>query len=120
VKLVDGNDTFYKGSTFSSPFFSPWRQLAHVLNFDYLVGKKMMLLRPSLVTKYDLKWIGSTKWIDCHRTYPILVVSYTMPLCIMWLKVNKLGRKLNMSIFGCRLERGLTCWRCNQNFEFQL
>jgi hypothetical protein len=37
---MGGNDTFYKGPTFSSFLFSLWKYLAHMLNFDCPVSKK--------------------------------------------------------------------------------
>jgi hypothetical protein len=57
-------------------------------------------------------------YLDCDQTCPLLVVSYMVPSCILQLKVDKFGPKLdegdlsslrsNFSIFGHKLDMGVT------------
>jgi hypothetical protein len=65
MKPKGGNDTFYKGPTFSSFFFfSPQRQSTQVLNSNHPIGKKMTHLGFGLAIKYDQKWTGLISKMD--------------------------------------------------------
>jgi hypothetical protein len=92
-----------------------------------LLVKKTVLLDLGLMIEYDRKWTSLAKWIDCDKTYPISIINYIVSPCIMQPRVDRLRPKLeasdlsslwlNFSIFSHRLDKGVTCQRCNQSCQ---